>query len=79
MFVHAYNCVKIFGNVQTHIRSSLMKQITVNISLKNVLNAKLVFEGKFFLDISRFEHLRSANPRLTALPFLRNLILYQNI
>jgi len=76
MFVRAYNCVKILDNVQTH---SLVKQLTVSISLKNVSNAKFVFEGKFSLDIGRFEHLRSSNPRLTAFPALRNLILHQSI
>jgi hypothetical protein len=76
MFVHAYNCVKLFDNVQTH---SLVKQFTVSILLNNVLKTKFVFEGKFYLDIGTFEHLRSANPRLTVFPALRNLILHKSI
>ena len=47
--------------------------------IKECFDCHIVFEGRFFLDIGRFEHLRSANPRLTALPVLRNLILYQTI
>jgi len=69
MFVHAYNCVKVFDdNIHTYI--TRVQQLTVKISLKNVLNAKFVFEGKFISDISRLEHLPSV---------LRNLILYQSI